>query len=257
MLLVSVSGTIGKVSLVGDKLDGQVFSHDLLRILFKGKYDLGYTYAFFKTSAGLKILQSNNYGAVIDHIEPKHLCKIPIPNAPEEVKRQIHEAVVASYNLHDQSNALIDQAQQLLYDALQLPTKIRLSPQYYAPDAGFRCFSVPLSHLNRRLDASYHLPEAAEIVRLISRCAKEVTTLGNPRISKEIRVGNRFKRVYVQKADGVTYLNGKAIMQLDPNGCEKKYLSLSMHGEQIRKQLTLHCRRTQSLSLALAHWAES
>lgn len=239
MLLVSVSGTIGKASLVGDKLNGQVFSHDLLRILFKGEYDLGYTYAFFKTETGLRILQSNNYGAVIDHIEPEHLRNIPIPDAPEEVRRMIHEAVVSSYSLRDQSNGLLDQARQLLCDALRLPAKPRLAPRYYAPGAGFRCFSVPSSRLNRRLDASYHLPEAAEAVRLISAHAKEVTTLGDPRISKEIRVGNRFKRVYVQKQDGVAYLNGKAIMQLDPNGCEKKYLSLSMHGEQIRKQLTL------------------
>lgn len=237
-LLLSRSGTIGKCAVSSKTTIGKLFSDDVIRVSFTGKYDLGYTYAFFKTETGLKILQSNNYGAVIDHIEPEHLSNIPIPNAPDNVKRQIHEAVVASYDLRDQSNVLIDQARQSLYDALRLPAKPRLTPQYYA-DAGFRCFFVPSSRLNRRLDASYHLPEAAEVVRLISRHAREVTTLGDPRISKEIRVGSRFKRVYVQKQDGVAYLNGKAIMQLDPNGCEKKYLSLSMHGEQIRKQLTL------------------
>lgn len=75
LLLVSVSGTIGKTSLVGKKLDKQVFSHDLLRVSFKGIYDLGYVYAYLNTGTGLKLLQSNNYGAVIDHIEPEHLRK--------------------------------------------------------------------------------------------------------------------------------------------------------------------------------------
>ena len=85
---MTCSGTIGKTSLVGAKLDNQVFSHDLLRITFQHEYDLGYVYAFFNTETGLSILQSNNYGAVIDHIEPEHLQRIPIPNAPESMKRR-------------------------------------------------------------------------------------------------------------------------------------------------------------------------
>lgn len=239
LLLVSVSGTIGKTSLVGKKLDKQVFSHDLLRVSFKGIYDLGYVYAYLNTETGLKLLQSNNYGAVVDHIEPEHLAKVPIPNAPEEIKRRIHVSIVASYDLRDQSNDLIDEAQHLLYEALDLPENPDLKPKYYAPDAGFRCFSMSSNELNGRFDASYHLPEIKEIHSLISKQAAEVTTLGDPRISKKIKVGNRFKRVYVNKGDGAVYLNGKAIGQLDPNGLEKKYLSLKIHAQQIREQLIL------------------
>ena len=239
LLLVSVSGTIGKTSLVGKKLDKQVFSHDLLRVSFKGIYDLGYVYAYLNTETGLKLLQSNNYGAVIDHIEPEHLAKVPIPNAPEEIKRRIHESIVTSYDLRDQSNDLIDEAQHLLYEALGLSENLDLKPKYYAPDAGFRCFSMSSNELNGRFDASYHLPEIKEIYSLISKQAAEVTTLGDPRISKKIKVGNRFKRVYVNKGDGAVYLNGKAIGQLDPNGLEKKYLSLKIHAQQIREQLIL------------------
>ena len=239
LLLVSVSGTIGKTSLVGKKLDKQVFSHALLRVSFKGIYDLGYVYAYLNTETGLKLLQSNNYGAVVDHIEPEHLAKVPIPNAPEEIKRRIHVSIVASYDLRDQSNDLIDEAQHLLYEALDLPENPDLKPKYYAPDAGFRCFSMSSNELNGRFDASYHLPEIKEIHSLISKQAAEVTTLGDPRISKKIKVGNRFKRVYVNKGDGAVYLNGKAIGQLDPNGLEKKYLSLKIHAQQIREQLIL------------------
>lgn len=236
-LLLSRSGTIGKCAVSSKATIGKLFSDDVIRVSFNGAYDLGYTYAFFKTSVGLKLLQSNNYGAVIDHIEPEHLSNIPIPNAPDEVKRQIHEAVVASYELRDQSNALIDKARQLLYDALQLPAKPHLSPRYYAPDAGFRCFSVPFSHLNRRLDASYHLPEADEVLRLISKHAKEVTTLGDPRISKEIILPGRFKRIYVEKGKGVPFFGGKQLLQLNPSS--EKYLSFGKHANRIDKELAL------------------
>lgn len=238
-LLLSRSGTIGKSSISSRATIGKIFSDDVIRVFFKDIYDLGYVYAYLNTGTGLKLLQSNNYGAVVDHIEPEHLAKVPIPNAPEEIKRRIHEAIVASYDLRDQSNDLIDEAQHLLYEALDLPENPDLKPKYYAPDAGFRCFSMSSNELNGRFDASYHLPEIKEIYSLISKQAAEVTTLGDPRISKKIKVGNRFKRVYVDKGDGAVYLNGKAIGQLDPNGLEKKYLSLKIHAQQIREQLIL------------------
>lgn len=206
MLLITVSGTIGKTSLVSNKLVGQVFSHDLLRVVFKKDYYLGYVYAFLKTETGLKALQANNYGAVIDHIEPEHLRNVPIPNPPEEVKKEIHDLVVRSYELRDESNDLMEQAQNLLYEALGLPRRVKPQPEYYAQEAGFRNFSVNSSRLNARLDTSYHLPEIDEIVHLISKNAKEVTTLGDPRITKAITLPGRFKRVYVDKEYGVLFL---------------------------------------------------
>ena len=237
LLLVSVSGTIGKTSLVGKKLDKQVFSHDLLRVSFKSIYDLGYVYAYLNTETGLKLLQSNNYGAVVDHIEPEHLAKVPIPNAPEEIKRRIHESIVASYDLRDQSNDLIDEAQHLLYEALDLPENPDLKPKYYAPDAGFRCFSMSSNELNGRFDASYHLPEIKEILSLISKQAAEVTTLGDSRISKKIILPGRFKRVYVDKGNGVPFFGGKQLLQLDPSG--DKYLSINNHRDRITNELAI------------------
>ena len=235
MLLVSVSGTIGKTSLVGKKLVNQIFSHDLLRITFRGTYDLGYVYAYLNTEEGLKLLQSNNYGAVIDHIEPEHLKNLPIPNAPEEIKRSIHDAVIASYDLRDQSNDLIDEAQRLLYEALGLPEKMDLKPKYYATQAGFRCFTMSSNELNNRFDVSYHLPEIKEILSLISKQAAEVTTLGDPRISKEIILAGVFKRTYVNKDLGTPFLGGRDITQLAPK--VDKYLSYSVHKVRIHKEL--------------------
>lgn len=235
MLLISVSGTIGKTSLVSKKLDKQVFSHDLLRVTFQGPYDLGYVYAYLNTEVGLKLLQSNNYGAVIDHIEPEHLTKLPIPNAPEEVKRSIHEAVVASYDLRDQSSDLIDEAQRLLYEALGLPARMELNPKYYAPDAGFRCFTVKREDLNNRFDTSYHIPEVKEILSLIAQNAAEVTTLGDPRVSKEIVLAGVFKRTYVDKNAGVPFLGGRDITLLAPK--VEKFLSYAVHKDRIHKEL--------------------
>ena len=234
-LLISRSGTIGKCAISSRSSMGKIFSDDVIRITFRGTYDLGYVYAYLNTEEGLKLLQSNNYGAVIDHIEPEHLKNLPIPNAPEEIKRSIHDAVIASYNLRDQSNDLIDEAQRLLYEALGLPEKMDLKPKYYAPQAGFRCFTMSSNELNNRFDVSYHLPEIKEILSLISKQAAEVTTLGDPRISKEIILAGVFKRTYVNEGSGIPFLGGRDITQLAPK--VEKYLSYSVHKVRIHKEL--------------------
>jgi Type I restriction modification DNA specificity domain. len=261
-LLISRSGTIGKCAISSGSSIGKIFSDDVIRITFKGAYDLGYAYAYLNTKEGLKLLQSNNYGAVIDHIEPEHLKNLPIPNASEEIKRSIHESVIASYDLRDQSNDLIDEAQRLLYEALGLPEKMDLKPKYYAPQAGFRCFTISSDELNKRFDVSYHLPEIKEVLSLISKQAAEVTTLGDPRISKEIILPGRFKRIYVEKEQGVPFFGGKQLLQL---ALPIKYIAKQSYSQNLQDEITItntdiliSARGTIGKScLAYKHWAGS
>lgn len=256
-VLLSCSGTIGRTSFVNRTLEGYCISQHALKIT--ANY-AGYVYAYLSTEVGRSIVKSFTYGAVIDEIEPEHLKNLPIPNAPEEIKRSIHDAVIASYDLRDQSNDLIDEAQRLLYEALGLPEKMDLKPKYYAPQAGFRCFTMSSNELNNRFDVSYHLPEIKEILSLISKQAAEVTTLGDPRISKEIILPGRFKRIYVEKEQGVPFFGGKQLLQLDPSG--DKYLSLNNHGDRIDKELSIEenmclvsCSGTiGKVQIAPRHW---
>lgn len=88
-VLMTCSGTIGKVSFVSDTMDNLIFSHDLLRINCKKLSDAGYVYAYLKSKVGNKILLTNSYGAVITHIEPEHLATVPIPDAPDALKLKI------------------------------------------------------------------------------------------------------------------------------------------------------------------------
>ena len=236
-LLLSRSGTIGKCTVSSKTTIGKLFSDDVIRVSFNGDYDLGYVYAFLNTEAGLLILQSNNYGAVIDHIEPEHLANVPIPNAPEELKKVIHSLVVESYDLRDKSNDLIEEAQDLLYKELQLPDINTIKGKNYAENKGFKNYVVKTSELNGRLDGSYHIPEVEEIIKEISKNAAEVTTIGDKRISSDVILPGRFKRIYVDKDHGVPFFGGKQLLSLNPTNI--KYLSLTHHGDRIENQLLL------------------
>lgn len=153
-VLMTCSGTIGKVSYVSKTLDDRIFSHDLLRIDCKENIDQGYIYVYLKSNLGNKILLTNSYGAVITHIEPEHLAAVPIPDAPKEIKERIHNLIVRSYELRDESNELIDQATQLLIEELHLPDIHDFNVKDYKKNAPVETYSVKLSDINGRADAS-------------------------------------------------------------------------------------------------------
>lgn len=237
-LLLTRSGTIGNISLVSKTIENKVFSDDVIRITFKSNVDLGYTYTFLKSKIGSLALQTNGYGAVITHIEPEHLAEILIPNPPKELKEKIHNLIIRSFELRDESNDLIDKATKLMIDELQLPPIEDFEFETLNKNVEVQTFSVSLSKINGRLDASYHIPVVGAIVKHFEKYAEEVTTIGDARISKEIILPGRFKRVYVKEGNGRVFIGGKQLFELNPSN--KKYLSLTHHGERITKELELH-----------------
>ena len=86
-----------------------------------------------------------------------------------------------------------------------------------------------------RLDASYHLPIVDAITEHLKEYAAEVTTIGDTRISSNVVLPGRFKRVYVESDYGVKFLGGKEIKQLDPSS--EKYLSKKAHSKQLEGSL--------------------
>jgi type I restriction enzyme S subunit len=233
-LLLSRSGTIGNVTLVNKTLEKFLVSEHAIRI--EAKNSVGYLYAFFKSKTGRSIVESLIHGAVIHQIEPSHLLGILIPNAPLLLQSHIHHTVTESFNLRDESNELIALAQAKLQAALSLPSVEELNPPANA-DNGLRCFSVAVGNLNHRLEANYHNPLAQAITQHLEQHAAQVLELGDGKLTRKITLPGRYKRVYVDEKQGVPFLGGKEVLELDPRG--EKYLSLKHHGEQIATELTL------------------
>lgn len=234
-ILLTCSGTIGKVSLVSKTLDNAIFSHDLLRIDCKNLVDVGYIYTYLKSKIGSQILITNKYGAVITHIESEHLDTVPIPNAPDAIKSKINDLIIQSYALRDESNALIDQAQALLVKELNLPPISEIKVDTLDKSKSVQTFNVKLSEMAGRADASYHVPIVDAIVDILKKNAAEVTTVGDERISKSVVLAGVFKRTYVEEEYGYPFLGGKEITQLNPK--TEKFLSKAIHKSRYEKEL--------------------
>lgn len=236
-ILLTRSGTIGSVTLVSKTLEGTVFSDDVIRITTKREIDAGFLYAFLKSLTGNTILQTNKYGSVITHIEPEHLAGIPVPNPPDNIKRRINNLIIRSFELRDTSNELIDKAVSLLVAELQLPPIPEFKTKQFDKKTDVDNYMVKLSNLSGRLDGSYHVPIVNAITGHLRKFAAEVITVGDERISKNIILPGRFKRIYVEEGQGRVFFGGKQLFELDPSN--KKYLSSAKHSRRIKEQLEL------------------
>ena len=234
-LLLSRSGTIGNVAFVSRTLSQYLCSEHSIRL--RDISDPGYIYAFLKTDIGQVLVKTNTFGSVVNQIEPDHLRNILIPNPPEELKKEIHNLVVKSYDLRDESNDLIDEAEKLLVDELKLPPLEDFKPKYFDKTKDIRNYEVSLSNLNNRFDSSYHIPLVDCIKEHLSKYAESVTTIGDKNVSEDIILPGRFARTYVEEGQGTLFFGGKEINQNEPYN--KKYLSISKHNSRIEKELKL------------------
>ena len=256
-LLLSRSGTIGKCAISSKTTIGKVYSDDVIRVFFNSDCDLGYVYAYFCTPIGQQMLQTNNYGAVIQHIEPEHLKNIIIPNAPELIKRKIHNLVVESYDLRDQSNELMDEAEHILYEELQLSPIEQLKPKYFDESVDLRNYTTKLSGLNLRLDCSYHTPICTTIIEIIKKNAKYILYCGDSCITQDVTLPTRFKRTYVEEEHGIKLIGGKQINELNPSS--EKYLAHSNLDEELKlKENSILITRSGTIgktAIVPKHWS--
>ena len=82
-----------------------------------------------------------------------------------------------------------------------------------------------------------HIHVNDTIVEHFKKYAKEVTTIGDERISKQIILAGVFKRTYVEEEYGYLFLGGKEITQLSPK--TEKYLSKRFIKSDMKRSLKL------------------
>ncbi|MCY4449837.1 MAG: N-6 DNA methylase [Chloroflexi bacterium] len=82
-ILVTRSGTIGRVLYVTENLHGQLISDDLIHIRIEDLNLRHYVYLMLKHELGQHQMLRNEYGTVQQHLEPRHVRDIVVP-VPED-----------------------------------------------------------------------------------------------------------------------------------------------------------------------------
>jgi type I restriction enzyme M protein len=78
-LLITRSGSIGRVAYITIRLDDAIISDDAIRVRI-GNEDLrAYVFAYLQSEHAQNQLLPNEYGAVQQHLEPHHVSDLLIP----------------------------------------------------------------------------------------------------------------------------------------------------------------------------------
>lgn len=205
-ILLSCSGTVGHALLAGTSIRGMAISQHVLRIHPKDKDEVGYIYAFIRSSYGFTFIQGSQFGAVIKEIEPQQLSLLPVPMLPPLFRKQIHNKMLRSLTLRERGVCLLKKAERLLYNRLGLPFLDNIEPEYLSMSFGkkVRAFTVSSNKLKGRLDGSYHLSEVESVLRVIKEGPYPILNLGE--LTKYVTIPPRFKRHYVDERSGIPYV---------------------------------------------------
>lgn len=119
-VLVTCSGTIGRIGLVSSYMDKWAASQHLLRIVpDPSKGHPGYIAAFLMTPYGQHQLTAKIYGGVVDELTEDDTSAVWIPNPPLEIQQEIGERVVQAFEKKDEASAIEEAAIRKVESLLQ------------------------------------------------------------------------------------------------------------------------------------------
>lgn len=95
-ILVTDRGTIGKVVLVPEQMNGFAVSQNVLKVVPNSNH--GYIYCFLNSDYGKKLIEREIYGSVVNMIDDKSLGNIKIPILKDEDKVSIINDLVIKAN---------------------------------------------------------------------------------------------------------------------------------------------------------------
>lgn len=97
MMMISCSGTIGRMTYVRPDMDGVWSSQDVLKVVPNPeRVPSGYLYAFLSSRYGVPLVVSGTYGAIIQHIEPEHIAELPVPRFGPVFEQEVAQLIDAA-----------------------------------------------------------------------------------------------------------------------------------------------------------------
>jgi type I restriction enzyme S subunit len=112
MLVITCSGTIGRVHIVSKYMDRWTANQHAIRIVATEKINPGYLYAWMASDYGHALITRHSYGSVILEFDRWMLGSIPVPILPEDSRNVIGDLVL-------KANALRNDAWNLEREAIR------------------------------------------------------------------------------------------------------------------------------------------
>ena len=131
-LLITRSGTIGRVAYITKRLNKAIVSDDAIRVRITSKKLRAYVYGYLQSCHAQNQLLMNEYGAVQQHLEPSHVADllVPVPDDWNTVEPIVAAALefFASKEQAENSNEIMSRAAAEIFGSAVAPS--------HEPEAG-------------------------------------------------------------------------------------------------------------------------
>jgi len=136
-ILLTRSGTVGRVGIATKSQDGWAASEHLIRVLpQEGVSHPGWIATFLECTYGQHQLKSKIYGGVVDELTDFDTAQTLIPDVPYAAQAVIGDAAMSAYETKDAASALEEEAiselDQAIRGSIRTPTSLGV-----ATDVGF------------------------------------------------------------------------------------------------------------------------
>lgn len=118
-VLVTCSGTIGRLAVTTAAQGGWAASQHILRIIPGNEgFHPGFLWAYLGSAYGQHQLKAKIYGGVVDELTERDTAAVAIPNVPRPKQVEIGEVVLEAYAIRDQAAQLEEAAIERVEAAL-------------------------------------------------------------------------------------------------------------------------------------------
>ncbi len=194
-ILITRSGNVGRSTLATDALKGVLVSDDLIRVEAREPEQSGWLYAYLQSPQARAMMSGAQYGAIIKHLEVPHLEALPVPVVKPQIAADFQTRTETILTLRNRAHALATQAEERFATAIG-PVKSQHE------EDGFEVKASALFTGRRRLEASYHAPHPASILRRFTTMKATVMPLSS--VTEKVWWMKRFRRFYGDA--GIPYL---------------------------------------------------
>jgi hypothetical protein len=212
MTLITRSGTVGRTVYARPGMKEVWSNEDIIKIVADPqKIKSGYLYAYLCTKYGVPFVVSGKYGSVITHLEPEHFSDMLVPRLDEVVELKVHNLIEESARLLTKSQASLNEATDLYFDAAGLKDITPGEWHAWGSDIGFTAMAG--IHSLRAVNFNPRFMRLSERIR-----QGRWKPLAEICIDGTLKSGPRFKRIDADREYAYQLVGQKQIFWLRPEG---------------------------------------
>ncbi|RRR67071.1 MAG: restriction endonuclease subunit S [Candidatus Viridilinea halotolerans] len=211
--LITRSGTIGRMAYSRPDMDGLACTEDVLRVIpDPERIPPGYLYAYLSSRYGVPMIVSGTYGAVIQHIEPRHIADLPVPRLGEAIEREVHNLVSEAARLRAVSSSLFIEGTSKIFSTLGIVDSQR---HIWYQDQRRLGFNVKSNELRTHRALNYD-PRYVDVQKIIK--GDRFSYLGEICDPNFFGSGIIFKRIDADPEFAVRLVGQREAFQVRPEG---------------------------------------